>query len=145
MDLWLTPDGDLAKNSDGELLQCDDCPCSTCGAYATTYAVVRIGGGPIPNATADFILEPTCRCPPCSAVQIDVDCYWSGEFHQSPDFGYEGRTGQLWFRHTDLRWVVRVYNGPFPACGSFFAEFAQDVPDINTIPGNYGSATMTIT
>lgn len=42
MDLWLTPDGDLAKNEDGELLKCDDCPCvAGCDAYASSYVITN--------------------------------------------------------------------------------------------------------
>jgi hypothetical protein len=140
---WLVSDTEKIAISDQNKVHiCDDCPCGECNNYATTYAVVRIAAGPIPAATATITLGPDCLCAPCST---DLNCHWLGEFHQSPDFGYEHRTGQLWFRHSDLRWVVSVYNGPYPVCGSFFSDFTQDVPDLNTIPGNYGGALVTVT
>lgn len=141
---WLTADTqNIAITDQDKVHICDDCPCSSCGAFATTYTAVRSGGAS-PDATALLTLNSICLCAPCSNGGVDYLCYWDGEFHQSPDFGYEGRVGQLWFRHTDQRWVLRVYDGPYPICGAFFSEFIQTVPDYNTIPGSYGT-TMTIT
>jgi len=77
MSIWLN-EGKIAKNSEGKIYTCDDCPCDACGAFASSYVVSNARSGTVTSiALADLRLQQG------TAMQAYYDarpnhCYWHG-------------------------------------------------------------------
>lgn len=82
MDLWLTTDGNLAEEDSGVpleggvLLECDDCPCSSCadGPIASSYTV--LGNAEIPDDT--IVVEGACDEDVTVGYDTTCPCFQGG-------------------------------------------------------------------
>jgi hypothetical protein len=79
MDLWLTSEGNLAKNASEELLKCDDCPCSSCDVATTSYVVT--GSDFSSTVTKTSTWPWTCDTGPAGP------CIWVGVITTGIDIG----------------------------------------------------------
>jgi hypothetical protein len=77
MDLWLTSEGYLAKNASGELLKCDDCPCSACDVATTSFLVKETLGGSTVFSPTTVTRISSWPWPSCGDDPITA-CMWSG-------------------------------------------------------------------
>ena len=135
-DLWLTPETDesppgLAKDDEGNLILCDDCPCGGCGSCSTTYTMSGFSSSSHTTsytATLSSALTPSCFSP------NPAFCFWQGNMVATGPAASAFNTYLVVLYGdptTPTQWRCRLYTSP-TGCGinaGFIISASNSCPD----------------